>query len=309
MEHDPIQRVRHFNRSVTRRLGILSDDYLGGGRPWGESRLLFEIGRDGADVRELRARLVLDSGYLSRLLRSLEAQGLVASRPSKNDARVRRVTLTRRGQAEWRLMDARSDDVAQGLLAPLTDAQRARLLAAMGEVEHLLRASNVAIAPADAAGADAQACIAAYVREVEARIGKAFDTTRGPTASPDEFVPPRGVFLLARLEGAAVGCIGLKAIAPEVGEIKRMWVDPRMRGLSIARRLLAAVEEHGTAMGLRTLRLDTNASQVEAIALYERSGYRKIAAYNDNPYADLWFEKPLDAPAAGRAGAKRNARH
>jgi DNA-binding MarR family transcriptional regulator/ribosomal protein S18 acetylase RimI-like enzyme len=306
MHDDPIQHVRRFNRTVTRRIGILTDDYLGRGRPWGESRLMFEIGPQGADVRQLRARLGLDSGYLSRLLRSLEAQGLVASRPSADDARVRRVSLTRKGLQEWKQMETGSNAIAQTLLAPLSDGQRTRLLAAMREVEQLLAAGEVVIAAEDPASPDAQACIGAYVREVGQRIA-GFDPRRGPTADPADLLPPHGVLLLARLEGAAVGCIALKVIAAQVGEIKRMWVDPSVRGLSIARRLLHAAEGQAAEMGLRTLRLDTNASQVEAIALYERSGYARIAAYNDNPYADLWFEKAIAAPRAGRTATGRRS--
>src|SRR3546814_9875946 len=77
MDENKIEHVRRFNREVTRRIGALSDDYLRRGRSLAESRLLFEIGPDGADVRALRERLALDSGYLSRLLRALEAQKLV----------------------------------------------------------------------------------------------------------------------------------------------------------------------------------------------------------------------------------------
>ena len=66
-----IQQIRAFNRTVTRRLGVLNEKYLGRDRPLAESRLLFEIGSEGAEVRELRARLGLDSGFLSRMLRTL----------------------------------------------------------------------------------------------------------------------------------------------------------------------------------------------------------------------------------------------
>jgi DNA-binding MarR family transcriptional regulator/N-acetylglutamate synthase-like GNAT family acetyltransferase len=288
-----IQRVRRFNRVITRRIGILTDDYLGRGRPWAESRLMFEIGPRGADVRQLRERLELDSGYLSRLLRSLEAQKLIKLRPSEADARVRRATLTAKGMGEWRLMETRSDAIAETLLQPLDADQRKRLLAAMTEVERILGAGSIAVEPTDPASDDAKACVEAYVQELGTRIKTGFDVTRGPSAVPADFVPPSGLFLLARLEGRAVGCIGLKVIESEVGEIKRMWVDPEVRGMSIARRLLAAVEEHAATMGLRTLRLDTNASQVEAARLYARSGFTEVPAYNDNPYADLWFEKQV----------------
>jgi len=308
MADDSIQHVRRFNRAVTRRIGLLTDDYLGSGRPWGESRLMFEIGPDGADVRQLRERLSLDSGYLSRLLRSLEAQGLVSSQASDADARVRRAKLTRKGMNEWKRMETRSDGVAQSLLEPLGTSQRQRLLAAMAEVERLLGASAVTIEPADAAGVDARACLDAYAKELTRRFANGFDPSRGPTVDRSEVTPPRGQFLLARLDGAAIGCIALKTIAPGVGEIKRMWVDPVTRGLSVARRLLAAIEAHAASLGLRKLRLDTNATQTEAIALYRNGGYKAIDAYNDNPYADLWFEKRIARAPTARATARRKSR-
>jgi DNA-binding MarR family transcriptional regulator/RimJ/RimL family protein N-acetyltransferase len=293
MDDSQIQLVRSFNRAVTRRIGVLTDDYLGRGRPLAESRLLFEIGRDGADVRDLRARLSLDSGYLSRLLRALEAQGLVAVQPSADDARVRRVTLTRKGQREVDALDTRSQSLATSLLAPLGAAQRERLIAAMAEVERLLRASAVEIALADPAGAAARACIDAYLGELDARFEQGFDAARSVSADPGELVPPRGAFVMAWLDGVAIGCGGLKITSAGIGEIKRMWVAPRARGLGIAQRLLDALEKQAAAMDLHTLRLDTNRSLTEARALYARNGYREIPRYNDNPYADHWFEKRL----------------
>src|SRR3569623_2203860 len=119
MEERHIHAVRSFNRAVTRRIGALGDDYLGRGRPLAESRLLFEIGHGGADLRDLRTRLSMDSGYLSRLLRALEAQGLVKSQPSAGDARVRRATLTAMGRREVDALERRSQDIAASLLAPL----------------------------------------------------------------------------------------------------------------------------------------------------------------------------------------------
>lgn len=292
-----LEQIRRFSRVVTRRLGVLDDDYLGHGRPLAASRLLFEIGPEGADVRELRARLALDSGYLSRLLRALETQGLVAVHPKPGDARVRRAGLTPRGLEEWQALDAHSQDAAAGLLAPLRARQRERLVAAMSEVERLLRAGMVEIAPADPAGAEARACIAAYLAELGRRFEGGFDPTRGPSAEPRELVPPAGLFLLARLDGEPVGCAALKVTAPDTGEIKRMWVAPDARGLGIAQRLLDALEAHARGIPLRVLQLDTNRALAEARALYLRNGYREVPPYNDNPYADHWFEKRLDASA------------
>lgn len=162
---------------------------------------------------------------------------------------------------------------------------------AMAGAERRLRASDVALGVADPASPEAQACIAAYVQELQERFEDGFDPARSVSAEPGELVPPAGVFVLARLGGRAIGCGGLKVTGPGEGEIKRMWVAPDARGLGLAQRLLEALEAHAAAMALHTLRLDTNRSLAEARALYLRNGYREVARYNDNPYADHWFRK------------------
>lgn len=290
---EPVQQVRQFNRAVTQRIGALNDDYLACDRPLAEARLLFEIGRDGAHVRELRQRLALDSGYLSRLLRSLERQGLLASTPDRTDARVRSIQLTRKGIRELDVLDQRSQDFALSLLAPLSAKQREQLVTAMTEVERLLRAAAITIGIADPAGDEVRACIDAYLQELNRRFDGGFEPARSTSADPDEFTPPHGRILLAHLDGDAIGCGGIKTIGADVGEIKRMWVAPGARGLGVAQRLLDALEQQALSLGLRCIRLDTNRSLVEARALYLRNGYREIAAYNDNPYAHHWFEKSV----------------
>ena len=95
------------------------------------------------------------------------------------------------------------------------------------------------------------------------------------------------------MAGQPVGCGALQAIGPGIGEIKRMWVADDVRGQGIGRRLLAELEARSAAVGHRVVRLDTNGELNEAIALYTRSGYAEIERYNDNPYAQRFFEKPL----------------
>src|SRR5213080_1585893 len=121
MTTDDTSTLRRFNRTYTQRIGVLDESFLGTGRPLGVSRLLFEIGPDGAGVRELRERLALDSGYLTRLLRRLGDEGLVAVAPDPADRRRRVATLTRAGDRAWRELDDRSEELAQRLVAPLTD--------------------------------------------------------------------------------------------------------------------------------------------------------------------------------------------
>src|SRR5579871_3524901 len=113
-----VEQVRRFNRVVTERVGALNDRFLGRPRPLGEARLLWEIGVAGCEVRLLRARLGLDSGYLSRLLRSLQNDGLVEVAPSPTDARTRVARLTAVGLRERKALDRRSDELARSLLAP-----------------------------------------------------------------------------------------------------------------------------------------------------------------------------------------------
>src|SRR5256714_12378214 len=123
-----VSQVRRFNRIVTQRVGALDDHFLSRDRPLGEARLLWEIGRDGCDVRSLRARLDLDSGYLSRLLRSLESAGLVVVEHGERDRRVRAARLTPAGLAERAALDRGADELAEFLLEPLSDPQRERLV-------------------------------------------------------------------------------------------------------------------------------------------------------------------------------------
>ena len=160
-----VVQIRRFNRLVTERVGALNDHFLGRERPLGEARLLWEIGLEGCEVRLLRARLGLDSGYLSRLLRSLEAAGLVRVAAGAGDRRVRVARLTAAGRRERAALDRRSDELARSLLAPLSSKQRERLVAAMHEVERLLTAGSVQITSIDPEHPDAQYCLAEYVAE------------------------------------------------------------------------------------------------------------------------------------------------
>ena len=161
---------------------------------------------------------------------------------------------------------------------------------------------HVARLPAD--HPDAAALLEAYLAEIASRLG-GFDPGRSVSADPSEMAPPRGVFLVLYEEGRAVACGGLKTLEPGhdggrapmspgpagVAEIKRMFVARDARGRGHGRRILAALEEEAHALGLRRIVLDTAAPLTEAEALYLSAGYRRVAPYNDNPYATAWFAK------------------
>lgn len=288
-----INQVRSFNRTVTQRIGALHADFLARDRPLGLARLLWEIGSAGSDVRLLRSRLDLDSGYLSRLLRSLEQDDLVTVEPSESDARIRIVRLTPSGLAERAVLEERSDEAARDILEPLSGQQRARLAAAMAEVERLLLASAVCVSAADPRHPDARSCLRAYFGELARRFDQGFDPDLSVPATDAELTPPAGLFLVACLHGEPVGCGGLILHAGEPADIKRMWVSEAIRGLGLGRRILVELEARAREHGARAVRLETNRALTEAVALYRTAGYREVQAFNSEPYAHHWFEKEL----------------
>jgi DNA-binding MarR family transcriptional regulator/GNAT superfamily N-acetyltransferase len=294
MDPAMVTRVRRFNRLVTQRVGALDDRFLARGRPLGEARLLWEIGPEGCELRRLRERLDLDSGYLSRLLRRLEHSGLVRVEPGARDRRVRTARLTEAGLAERAALDRGSDELAASLLEPLSDRQRSRLVEAMGDVERLLCVPLVRIETMDPGLPQAQHCLREYVAELDRRFPTGFDPARSISADAPELRPPAGLLLVATLQSEPIGCGALKFHDGEPTEIKRMWIAPSARGLGVGRRLLAELEASAAAHASSpVVRLETNGSLPEAIALYRSAGYAEVAPFNDEPYAHHWFEKRL----------------
>lgn len=292
MEIDPTGAVRRFNRAVTQRIGALNDEYLASDRPLGASRVLWEIDT-GADVREIRERLNLDPGYLSRLLRQLEAEGLVTVRPAPYDHRVRFAELTKSGQAERKVLDERSDELAWSMLEPLNEDQRGRLIAAMEEVERLLNIGVIDIRVEDPTSRAAFFCMHAYYDELDSRFETGFKVERSLAPGVDELVEPAGLLLVAFLRKEPVGCGALRFHDDERVDVKRMWVSPDARGLGIGKRILNDLEREAHHRGYASLRLETNRTLKEAINLYKRSGYREVDAFNAEPYAHHWFQKDL----------------
>jgi len=285
--------LRHFNRTYTQRIGLLEESFLGLGMPLAAARLVFEIGPTGTTVRELRDRLGLDSGYLSRLLRNLQDRGQVVVEPDPDDRRRRRVSLTSQGSSTYRRLDDRSERVAEEILQALSDRQRNRLTAALATADLLVRAATIQLRRVDPRSAPAQQAVHHYFAELNRRFPNGFDAATARAAEPSLVVDDTAAFIVATSDGQPVGCGGVQHVAAQTGEIKRMWVDPEWRGAGLGSRLLHHLEATAADLGYQTVRLDTNATLTEAIALYERAGYHHIPRYNNNPYAQVWFEKRL----------------
>jgi GNAT superfamily N-acetyltransferase len=157
----------------------------------------------------------------------------------------------------------------------------------------LVTASHLGIAVCDPRHPHARLCVAAYYTELARRFEAGFDPARSISADDAELTLPAGLLLVATLHAEPVGCGALKLHGTGPAEVKRMWVAPRARGLGLGRRILVELEAQARARGVRTLRLETNRSLVEAIAMYQGAGFREVAAFNDEPYADHWFSKRI----------------
>ncbi|WP_203825720.1 MarR family winged helix-turn-helix transcriptional regulator [Actinoplanes palleronii] len=300
---DEIERIRAFNRFYTQHLGLLTDRYLDQDRPLGPARLLYEIG-DRADLRDLRARLGLDAGYLSRLLRTLEDHNLVRVGPHPADGRARVAALTETGRRERADLDERSRRAVTDALGNLTAEQRAELVAAQATVHRLLRLAGTVIAPVDPAATQARTSLLRYAVELAERFPEGYDPAT--LTAPGDV---DGTMLLATENDHTIGCGLWTRLAPGTAELRHLWVAAEARGLGLGRRLLAALEADAAAHGITAVRLGTHAALTEAIALYRGAGYLPIDDYSDSPYNQLAFEKVLITPgwrggSAGRSGSR-----
>lgn len=155
--------------------------------------------------------------------------------------------------------------------------------------------------PVDRDDPQVRALYADFVQEADGplvsdRPGDGVDLEAEIAAGPPaDLVPPGGVLLLARVDGEVVGIGGVRFLDTEQAEVKSMFVAERFRGLGLGRRILARLDEIAAEAGCRVVRLDTSAYLTPAVSLYRSAGYREIPAYNENPKADLWFERRLPA--------------
>jgi GNAT superfamily N-acetyltransferase len=151
---------------------------------------------------------------------------------------------------------------------------------------------EVVIRAEDAALPTGQGLLDGFRRELVKRYGH-FDEAASPSATPADFAPPSGRFLVVYVDGLAVACGGVKRLDASTGEVKRMFVAPAARGRGVSRILLTALEDAARELGYSRMRLDTGREQHEAQGLYPTAGYAEIPDYNGNPYASVWFEKTL----------------
>jgi GNAT superfamily N-acetyltransferase len=147
------------------------------------------------------------------------------------------------------------------------------------------------------------ALYAVFIREADGplvydREGAGVDLDAEIAAGPPaDLVPPNGVCLLARVDGRPAGIGGVRYLDTEIAEVKSMYVSPEFRGIGLGRRILSRLDEIAAEHGCRAVRLDTSDYLTPAAGLYRSAGYVEVPAYNENPKADLWFERTLSQDA------------
>lgn len=281
-------RLRQFNRFYTQRLGLLSTRHLQSPFSLAEVRVLYELAHRGQPTAsDIAGALVMDEGYLSRLLHRLRQQGLVRARPAPHDGRQRWLALTSKGRKVFKTLDGRATDSVVSLLHDLTPKEQQRLLNAVTTVEALLGDGPTEAQPVHADAMEFRSPTAGDLGWVVQRHGELYRREYGWNADFERLVArivgefaatpsgPKQRCWIATVGGRRAGCVFLMpGPQPEVGRLRLLLVEPWARGHSLGTRLVVTCIEAARQGGYARLTLWTNDALVAARRIYERAGFR-----------------------------------
>ncbi|HWI39713.1 MAG TPA: helix-turn-helix domain-containing GNAT family N-acetyltransferase [Burkholderiales bacterium] len=276
-----VDAVRRFNRFYTRRIGVLTDDYLGSAFPLPQARVLYELGERGeCTASQLCADLDLDAGYLSRLVAGLRRQGLVAAEAPSEDRRRRHLTLTPKGRKAFATLDESSRRAMGEMLAPLAPPHRDKLVQAMSAVQSVLesRPGNITLRahrPGDIGWVISRH---GKVYDDEYRWGLGFEALVGEIGAKflREFDAKRERAWIAQMDGEPVGSVFVVKQSATVAKLRLLLVEPHARGYGVGRRLVRQCIDFSRQAGYRKLVLWTQSNLTAARALYAALGFRKV---------------------------------
>jgi DNA-binding MarR family transcriptional regulator/N-acetylglutamate synthase-like GNAT family acetyltransferase len=281
-----IAAVRHFNRFYTLKLGVLSEAFLNTQFSLTEARVLHALAhRDGATATWLGRELDLDPGYLSRILRDFERQGLIVRSQSLQDGRQTQISLTQDGRDAFEPLDRASHAAIGNMLAPLAEADQGRLVAAMRQIAGLLgEAPEPGPAfvlrphrPGDMGWITARHGalyteeyglnhkMEAYVAEVVAKFLR-------------DFNPAREHCWIAEQDGAPIGSVFLVKESETVGKLRLLIVEPKARGLGVGRRLVEECVRFARQAGYSEVTLWTHSILIAARRIYDSVGFKIVAS-------------------------------
>lgn len=282
-----IQAVREFNRFYTRQIGLLEEGLLSSRFTLTEVRVLYELARrQTSTATEITAHLALDPGYLSRILKRFEAEGLIQRRRSEADGRSSTLTLSRRGCAEFEPLDRASTGQVAQILEKLSSIERTRLLSSMAVIQRMLgrqaesRDQHIVLR-APAAGdigwaierhGTLYADEFGWNHEFEALVAQILGTFL------EKQDPQRERAWIAEVDGERTGCVFMvqNAADGQTAQLRCLLVDPRARGLGLGTRLVDACLQFAREAGYLRMILWTNDVLVSARHIYEAAGFELV---------------------------------
>ena len=285
-----VATVRAFNRFYTRRIGVLRDGYLQSRFSLTEARVLYELAQtDSLTAILFGEALDLDAGYLSRMLRRFEQEGLLAKRPSETDKRQVTLALTASGHAAFHPLDEQSRQALGVMLSALPEPQQEAVVSGMQTIARLLSDSpEKKWIVRDPMPGDIGWVIerhgALYAKEygfnhkfeaLVAEIAGAFLTRHDPMRE-------RG--WIAERNGVRLGCIFLMRETDDIGKLRLLLVEPSARGLGVGKRLVEQCIAFARQAGYRGITLWTNDILAAARGIYSAAGFRLIASEPHNNF-------------------------
>ncbi|HWL71491.1 MAG TPA: bifunctional helix-turn-helix transcriptional regulator/GNAT family N-acetyltransferase [Geminicoccus sp.] len=281
VDQDQVAAVRGFNRFYTRQIGLLDEGLHQSKFSLTECRVLYELAQhDGQSAAGLGRELGLDAGYLSRILKRFEAQGLISRTPAPGDARQAVLRLTPQGRAAYRPLDRASQQEVAAMLARLPRSERRRLVEAMTTVHRVLAGIRAEVVLREHRPGDIGWIIHRQARLYAEEYG--WDATYEALAAEiaGAFVrsldPDRERCWIAEQAGEIVGSVFLMRQTDAVAQLRLLYVEPRARGSGLGRHLVATCIACARAMGYRVLTLWTNDCLVAARRIYEEAGFRLV---------------------------------
>jgi DNA-binding MarR family transcriptional regulator/GNAT superfamily N-acetyltransferase len=280
-----VEAVRRFNRLYTRQIGVLNEGHLNSSFSLTEVRVLYELANQvNTTATELGNELGLDAGYLSRILRRFQDNGLITRKPAEGDARQMVLAVTEKGRREFEPLDKGSSAEVRTLLTKLSDEEQRQLLGAMQRIERLLQLDLPANGPfvlrphnpgdmgwvvhrhgvlyAQEYGWDER--FEALVAEIAAEFIQNFD-------------PKRERCWIAERDGEIVGSVFLVRKDDEVAKLRLLLVEPKARGLGIGKRLVNESIRFARQVGYKKITLWTQSNLTAARHIYEEAGFQLVS--------------------------------
>lgn len=303
-----IHAVRRFNRFYTRKIGVLKKGLLDSPLSLAEGRVLYELAqREHTTASELAQELGLDSGYLSRMLKSFQSNGLLSRTAAEGDGRQIRLTLTARGREMFATIDERSRDEIAGLLAKLGASDQEQLIAALDRIERLLGERSDRDRPAYILRPHQPGDIgwiihrhgALYAEKYGLDIGFEAFVARIAASFIENFDHRRERCWIAEREREIAGSVVLVNEGDGVAKLRLLYVEPKARGLGIGTRLVDECIGFARRAGYRKVILWTNDILVSARRIYEAAGFHLTREEPHHSFGrDLigqYWELPLTA--------------